>query len=475
MGGSFSWLTRSDVMASGLVAPWWLLSSLLLTTAWSCIAHNASASHLTETRLRHLIVTGNGIYDMLVRPAITPNQSVVVDLELHMYALISMDEKAQVMTGASRLKLTWHDYRARWDPMDYDNITDLSLGLSEIWTPKILLSNGAGDRIENPVKESVFLALLKWDGTVELQGQVIHKTHCAMQLSEFPFDRQTCWLTFSSQNMPKDMITLRAGASSVYGLEITSQWRPLELYGVVPEYVIGSRTYQLLGLKFTAERLPHYTLMNVALPSGAMTFISLWVFWLPPESGEKVSMAVSILLGQAVFWLVVIESLPITGGQGTPILLSSIECNFLVAGLAILLSVVTVRVHHRPGPLRGRVLRMVFLRILPVVVCVTRAGTRKGKVDMSDSQTPTDAKCTHTVDEDAAQSVSTSTEDRFSDKVAELKSREDPQSCSKAIKDENDSEDMKLVAAVLDRFFFVIAAVLFIYGNLPLIIKWMSM
>ncbi|XP_038064762.1 neuronal acetylcholine receptor subunit alpha-6-like [Patiria miniata] len=475
---------QSDVMASGLVTLWWLLSFLVLTTARSSIAHNASASYLTETRLRQLIVRGNGIYDMLGRPATAPNHSVVVDLALNMYGLISMDEKAQVMTAASWLKLTWHDYRARWDPMDYDNITHLSLGQSEIWTPKILLTNEASDRIHNPVPESVFLALLKWDGTVELQGPVIHKTHCAMQLSEFPFDRQTCGLIFASQNMPRDMMTLRPGASQMNNLEITSQWRPLGLVGNVVEYVFDSQTYHALLVEFTAERLPHYNLMNVALPSGAMAFISLWVFWLPPESGEKVSMAVSMLLGQAVFWLVVIESLPITGGQGTPILLSSIESNFLVGGLAILLSVVTVRVHHRPGPLRGCLLRTVFLRVLPVVVCVTRAGTGR-EVDVSDSPTPTDAKYTHAVDDDAvetlalpdgkAQGVPTSTGDRFSVKVAELESREDPHSCFKAIKDENDSEDMKLVAAVLDRFFFVIAAVLFINGNLPLIVKWMSM
>ncbi|XP_038065771.1 neuronal acetylcholine receptor subunit alpha-6-like [Patiria miniata] len=469
-------------MASGLVAPLWLLSALLLNTGRSCNAYNATDPYLTETRLRHLIVTGNGIFDMLRRPAIASNHSVVVDLAFNMYALISMDEKAQVMTGASWMKLTWHDYRARWDPMDYDNITHLSLGLSEIWTPKILLTNEAGDMIQNPVPESVFLALLKWDGTVDLQGPVIHKTHCGMKLSEFPFDRQSCWLIFASQNMPKDMMTLRPGASQVDNLEIPSQWRPLRLTGLVTEYVFDSQTYEALVLEFTAERLPHYNLMNVALPSITMAFISLWVFWLPPESGEKVSMAVSILLGQAVLWLVVIESLPPTGGQGTPILLSSIECNFLVGGLAILLSVVTVRVHHRPGPLRGRLLRTVFLRVLPMVVCVARG---REKVCGSDSQTLTDGKCTHTVDEDSvetltlpdgkAQSVTRSTEDRFFVKVAELKLHEDPQSCSKAIKDENDSDDMKLVAAALDRFFFVIAAVLFIYGNLPLIVKWMFM
>ncbi|XP_030843242.1 neuronal acetylcholine receptor subunit alpha-6-like, partial [Strongylocentrotus purpuratus] len=154
---------------------------------------------------------------------------------------------------------TWHDYRARWDPMDYDNITDLSLGLSEIWTPKILLSNGSGHPQDTLRDATVGVSIRSTDLLADLL------------IPEYA----------------EGLITLRAGASSVYGLEITSQWRPLELYGVVPEYVIGSRTYQLLGLKFTAERLPHYTLMNVALPSGAMTFISLWVFWLPQRVERK--------------------------------------------------------------------------------------------------------------------------------------------------------------------------------------------
>ncbi|XP_022079218.1 neuronal acetylcholine receptor subunit alpha-6-like [Acanthaster planci] len=438
-----------------------LYALVVFVDAEASITTNDSSIFLAERRLRHVLFRSDE-YDAHERPVLLSHQPVDVNVSLAMYALISLDEKEQIMTGASWFIMQWHDYRIRWDPQKYGNLRYLSLAMDEIWTPKLLLTNTASEKVENPVQESIFRALLSWDGHVTLEGPIIHITSCRMQLSEFPFDRQNCSLVFSTQNMPMPIVNLRLGPEvRIDATETTSQWRTLTLRGEAHSQTFKYLTYPKVLFSLEVERLPYHYLLNIALPSAVITLISLGVFWLTPESGEKISMAVSLLLGQAVFWLVVADSLPATGCQDTPLLLVCIECNFVVSGLAILLSVVTLGVHHRPGPLRSRFLRGLLLCTLPQLVCLRCK--RRRKVGDLHGETAEQVK-------DAVETVKTV--NMFA-KEGE-KPIEDFKLSSDALESQNGMDDMKLVAAVLDRIFFVIAAIVFICGNAPLFCKWIQ-
>ena len=75
------------------------------------------------------------------------------------------------------------------------------------------------------------------------------------------------------------------------------------------------------------------------------------------------------MLGQAVFWLVVADTLPATGTS--PLLSDYIRINFIVGSMGIMLSVITVSIHHQAGPLKNRFLRKLFIDILPRIVFVS--------------------------------------------------------------------------------------------------------
>jgi drug/metabolite transporter (DMT)-like permease len=57
-------------------------------------------------------------------------------------------------------------------------------------------------------------------------------------------------------------------------------------------------------------RKPLYYLINLVLPSVFISFCGVLVFVLPPDSGEKVSMSVTLLLASTVFLLIVSEIMP---------------------------------------------------------------------------------------------------------------------------------------------------------------------
>ena len=60
------------------------------------------------------------------------------------------------------------------------------------------------------------------------------------------------------------------------------------------------------------KRKARYTVVNVITPIILLFVMDLLVFWLPPESGEKVSLGITVLLSFSVFLLVVDERLPRT-------------------------------------------------------------------------------------------------------------------------------------------------------------------
>ncbi len=57
-------------------------------------------------------------------------------------------------------------------------------------------------------------------------------------------------------------------------------------------------------------RKPLYYIFNLILPCLFITGTTILMFYLPPESGEKVSLGVTVMLTLAVFLLLVAETMP---------------------------------------------------------------------------------------------------------------------------------------------------------------------
>ena len=65
-----------------------------------------------------------------------------------------------------------------------------------------------------------------------------------------------------------------------------------------------------LQIKF--KRRPLYYIFNLILPCTFVSMVALLSFFLPPESGEKISLGITVLLSLTVFLLLVAETMPPT-------------------------------------------------------------------------------------------------------------------------------------------------------------------
>ena len=59
-----------------------------------------------------------------VLPTANPHDVVNVSLQLALYHIVDMNERAQTLTTNCEIITKWHDVFLMWDPAKYDNITD---------------------------------------------------------------------------------------------------------------------------------------------------------------------------------------------------------------------------------------------------------------------------------------------------------------------------------------------------------------
>ena len=73
-------------------------------------------------------------------------------------------------------------------------------------------------------------------------------------------------------------------------------------------------SYTFVEVRFFIElqRKPFYYVMNVVIPTVVLAILSTLTFLIPADSGEKLSMGVSVLLAFTVFMLILSDNIPQT-------------------------------------------------------------------------------------------------------------------------------------------------------------------
>ncbi|KAA0202738.1 hypothetical protein HAZT_HAZT000230 [Hyalella azteca] len=99
------------------------------------------------------------------------------------------------------------------------------------------------------------------------------------------------------------------------------------------------------------RRRPLFYVFNLILPCVLITGIALLSFYMPSDSGEKVTLGITTLLSMTVFLMVIGESMPPTS-EKLPLIGLYYGVTISLVSFATGLSVVTLNIHHRG--MRGR-------------------------------------------------------------------------------------------------------------------------
>ncbi|XP_075929893.1 neuronal acetylcholine receptor subunit alpha-2-like isoform X3 [Petromyzon marinus] len=279
-----------------------------------------------EERLLQALLTG---YSRWSRPVRNSTHVVYVRFGLSVAQLIDVDEKNQMMTTNVWLKQEWHDYKLQWDPADYENVTSIRIPAQLIWVPDIVLYNNAdGDFAVTHVTK----AQLRHTGDVRWTPPSIYKSSCNIDVTFFPFDQQNCKMKFGSWTYDKAKIDL---------------------------------VYPDITYSFIIRRLPLFYTINLIVPCLLISCLTVLVFYLPSDCGEKITLCISVLLSLTVFLLLITEIIPSTS-LVIPLIGEYLLFTMIFVTLSIVITVFVLNVHHR-SPATHKMPRWVVTLFLDVI------------------------------------------------------------------------------------------------------------
>ncbi|XP_025119623.1 neuronal acetylcholine receptor subunit alpha-4 [Bubalus bubalis] len=349
---------------------------LLLGAGLLPVSSHAETRAHAEERLLKKLFSG---YNKWSRPVANISDAVLVHFGLSIAQLIDVDEKNQMMTTNVWVKQEWHDYKLHWDPADYENVTSIRIPSELIWRPDIVLYNNAdGDfAVTHLTKAHLF-----HNGRVQWTPPAIYKSSCSIDVTFFPFDQQNCTMKFGSWTYDKAKIDLVSMHSRVDQLDFwdSGEWVIVDAVGTynTRKYECCAEVYSDITYAFIIRRLPLFYTINLIIPCLLISCLTVLVFYLPSECGEKITLCISVLLSLTVFLLLITEIIPSTS-LVIPLIGEYLLFTMIFVTLSIIITVFVLNVHHRSPRTHTMPawVRRVFLDIVPRLLFMKRPSVVK--------------------------------------------------------------------------------------------------
>ncbi|KAG8454296.1 hypothetical protein GDO86_000805 [Hymenochirus boettgeri] len=427
----------------------------------------------------------------------------MVHFEVAITQLVNVDEVNQILETNLWLRHIWNDYKLQWNPEDFDGIEFMRIPADKIWKPDIVLYNNAvgGFQVEGKTK-----AVVKHNGLITWTPPAIFKSSCPMDITFFPFDHQNCSLKFGSWSYDKAKIDLAIIGSRVDMKDFweNSEWEIVDASGYKHDikYNCCEEIYTDITYSFYIRRLPMFYTINLIMPCLFISFLTVLVFYLPSDCGEKVTLCISVLLSLTVFLLVITETIPSTS-LVIPLVGEYLLFTMIFVTLSIVVTVFVLNIHYRtptthkmPGWVKD-----VFLKRLPKLLMMKKTVEKKNRPCSKRTK-----KRSNSIQRDVENSAETAEVESFADEScyhcmrskernSRIRRRRQQDSCSAPhessneltdvvnsiqfmagnIRDQNErkeeEDDWKYVAMVIDRVFLWVFIILCVLGTTGLFLQ----
>ena len=282
--------------------------------------------------------------DVLPRQNLHP---INVNITFYLMSLLRFDEIEETVVSVAWLSMSWRDEFLMWhNNPEYNNITEINLKETEIWRPDILLLNTVegyqsletGDR----------LVTVDSDGIVKWEPGHRFATSCSLQIRKYPFDKQQCSFKFGTWMHYDEVVTLTSVVDAIVqdGFLENGEWK-----------IVSSRAKSNI-VRVDGDGMPEYTVMilfkrrttyyvlTICIPIIVLSILNCFFHLLPPDSGEKISFCLTILLAYMVYISFLSDNLPRTS-RTTSYMVIYLSLMICLSSLSVLTSVIVLVFWHK--------------------------------------------------------------------------------------------------------------------------------
>jgi len=298
---------------------------------------------------QNLLSTLLANYSTSTRPATSTDKAVSVMFELMVNKVVKLDIRDQVLVLNALVLLRWYDPQLAWNVSEWNNTNYLNIPYSSIWVPDIMLYNTALDDSKSPSDVYKTKVQVDYRGQASLASAVTLKASCSIDIKLFPFDSQSCTLTFGSQSYTRSRLDLvfrkqpqnAKGIRGNYHVD-NGDWNLTSVSSRRTEtkYDFSPESFAVVEYTLDLTRLYQYYLLYLILPCLGLVIVAPFMFYLPADSGERTGFGVTVVLALSVYLLVISDKLPEKSDK-TPLLGALYIVLFFLLVVAMIFGIIT--------------------------------------------------------------------------------------------------------------------------------------
>lgn len=293
-------------------------------------------------------------YNREVRPALREKDVVNVGFSMTLVQIVDVDEKGETLKINVWTEQKWKDPFLTWDPRHYEGISKINVEPTLVWLPVVILYNNAAGGFTGGLEKYKTKVVIDSNGTITWFAATQFTSSCKLNIRFFPFDEQHCYLKFGSWTYSikfLDMSTTQTRAE-MSSYIINGEWEVLDVPVQRNElrYQCCPEPYADITITIHMKRKVLYYIFNLIIPTTMIVTFILVGFCLPPITGERVTLNITVLLTMTVFLNIASNTLPSTS-DSTP-LLGDYYLILMIQNCFAILATVFVLRYYYAGPVR---------------------------------------------------------------------------------------------------------------------------
>ncbi|KAL4228076.1 Cholinergic receptor [Mactra antiquata] len=309
-------------------------------------------------------------YHSQIRPLCTDGNTTNIVIDFALRQIIDLDEPRQILSSIIWIRTEWKDCRISWNVSEHYDTKEIVLPQHIVWVPDLTLyDNSAASKLAGI--EDYNLAVYN-TGRIQFNFPSLIRSVCGVDVTHFPFDYQTCNLTFGSWVYDGNQVDFFNKSSLVdkSSYIVNTEWHVYDIPVTREVTYYNGDPYTTLTIQLLLQRRPLFYALNLLFPCFLISSVAILGFLLPPASGEKVSLEITVLLSLAVFQLIVLELMPPSGKvsfMGLYFIISMV-----LVGFSCLSTVIVLNIHFKGYDVRPlpRWVRIYIFRPLTRLMCV---------------------------------------------------------------------------------------------------------
>lgn len=288
---------------------------------------NSDATHNDERLLKDSLLSN---YRNDIKPVVNLSKIVDIDIYMRLYTLYDLDFINNLLIARYLLAIRWKDEHLSWKPPDYNNITNIHIPREKLWIPNAVMCNSM---TKSEDKDNLNDVSIAFDGYATMVSFILLQTYCHVNAYTYPFDEHKCAIRICAATYGTNLTTFILYVSPG---EENHKW----YMGIIDHESYGGHVNGTVYLR----RKPTVGTIAMLIPTVMMSILTVFVFILPPESGEKVSLATTIFLSNVLYLAQMDKNTPANSKYPSLLMLYLMVLS-LVSGIATLGSVIISKLY----------------------------------------------------------------------------------------------------------------------------------